>query len=262
MQRLLNAAPDERSVVLASPVPAARGGALLAVRGREALALLIESFDYAEELGRSAWDFAVEIDNLRAAGVTTSDLRWLVCKGYVEHARESTLPGDHTRSFRAGGGLTFSRRTSFILTAPGVDFASRVLAEAERSSAGRETLDAALPDLPEAVQHPRWDRERQELRFGDIVVKQYKVPAANQETILAAFEEEGWPVRLDDPLPPHPHQDSKRRLHDTIVSLNRNQKNPVIRFSGDGSGQGVRWQLLDSTRMKVSGNGSEILART
>ncbi len=75
-------------------------------------------------------------------------------------------------------------------------------------------------------------------------MKQFKVPAANQERILAAFEEEGWPIRIDDPLPPNSEQDSKRRLHDTINSLNRNQKQNLIRFVGDGSGQGVRWELV------------------
>ena len=51
------------------------------------------------------------------------------------------------------------------------------------------------PDGP----RPKWDPERQELRVGDLVVKQFKVPAANQERILAAFEADGWPVRSDDP---------------------------------------------------------------
>jgi hypothetical protein len=90
---------------------------------------------------------------------------------------------------------------------------------------------------------PTWDRDRQELRLGEDVVKCFKTPAPNQELILAAFEEEGWPVHIYDPLPPHPDQDPRRRLHDTINSLNRNQKKSLVRFMGDGSGQGVRWDL-------------------
>jgi hypothetical protein len=91
--------------------------------------------------------------------------------------------------------------------------------------------------------NPKWDRDRQLLKVGSVVVKQFKVPAANQEVILAAFEEESWPPRIDDPLPPHPDQSSKRRLQVTIKSLNRNQKRQLIRFLGDGSGEGVRWEL-------------------
>jgi hypothetical protein len=74
-------------------------------------------------------------------------------------------------------------------------------------------------------------------------VKLFKVPAINQEAVLAAFEEEEWPPRIDDPLSPRGEQNPKRRLHDTITALNRNQKAPLIRFFGDGSGQGVRWEF-------------------
>jgi hypothetical protein len=45
-------------------------------------------------------------------------------------------------------------------------------------------------------------------------------------------------------LPPNSEQNSKRRLHDTINSLNRNQKQNLLRFTGDGSGQGIRWELV------------------
>ncbi len=91
---------------------------------------------------------------------------------------------------------------------------------------------------------PRWDGDLQELRVSGVIVKQFKVPAPNQEMILSAFQEENWPVRIDDPLPPAHDQDSKRRLHDTIVSLNRNHKSRFIRFMGDGTGEGVRWTLV------------------
>ncbi len=91
---------------------------------------------------------------------------------------------------------------------------------------------------------PLWDRDRQQLRVGNQIVKQFKVPAINQEAVLAAFEEEGWPVRIDDPLAPQPKIDPKRRLHDTINALNRNQRRSLLRFSGDGSGQGVRWEFI------------------
>ena len=34
----------------------------------------------------------------------------------------------------------------------------------------------------------------------------------------------------------------KRRLHDTIRSLNRNQKEGRLRFKGDGTGEGIVWE--------------------
>ncbi len=69
-------------------------------RGREALRLLAEAYRYAHELERSVWDFAVEIESLLAAGCTNSELRWLICKAYLAHASETTMPGDRGRSFR------------------------------------------------------------------------------------------------------------------------------------------------------------------
>ena len=90
---------------------------------------------------------------------------------------------------------------------------------------------------------PLWDRDRRVLRVDGGVVKQFKVPSPSQEAILAAFEEEGWPPAIDDPLPPQPEQDSKHRLRNTIQSLNANQKLPLLHFRGDGSGQRILWEL-------------------
>ena len=90
-----------------------------------------------------------------------------------------------------------------------------------------------------------WDAEGRELRIGGRLVKRFKWPATNQETVLAAFEEEGWRRRIDDPLPPVPDQLSTRRLSETIKQLNRHQKNALIRFRGDGTGEGVTWELVE-----------------
>jgi hypothetical protein len=74
-------------------------------------------------------------------------------------------------------------------------------------------------------------------------VKRFRQPAPSQETILATFEEEGWPPHIDDPLPPQPGQLPKQRLHETITNLNRHQQNRLLHFLGDGTGRGVCWQL-------------------
>jgi hypothetical protein len=63
--------------------------------------------------------------------------------------------------------------------------------------------------------------------------------------ILSVFDEENWPPRIDDPLPPSKRINTKQRLHDTIKSLNRNQKQRLVRFLGDGTGEGVRWELIE-----------------
>ena len=95
---------------------------------------------------------------------------------------------------------------------------------------------------------PSWDNERRILSVGRQIVKKYRVPSSSQEAILAAFEEEGWPPVIDDPLPPQLdlEQDPKYRLRDTIRSLNMNQTNTLLRFRGDGSGSRIVWELKES----------------
>jgi hypothetical protein len=92
---------------------------------------------------------------------------------------------------------------------------------------------------------PHWDQETRELRVGRRVVKQYRVPSPMQEAILAAFHEEGWPHHIDDPLPPITDECPKDRLRSTIWHLNSKQKNPLIRFRGDGTGEGILWEFTD-----------------
>ena len=221
------------------------------------LALLAQARWYAEDLNRDPWDFAVEIPSLRRAGLTVNDLRWLVCKGYVEHAREITVTGAIDRDFQCHGGLKFSRRSAFILTnaglaaietAPGDMGADRTISP-ERDSNPSGLLTLAQPQPQPAAEFPlkpTWDRDRHELRVDGQLVKVFKLPSPNQEMVLAAFEEEGWPARIDDPLPPTSDLEPKRRLHDTIKSLNRNQKARLVRFMGDGTGQGIQWALISS----------------
>ncbi len=225
-------------------------------RGRSALSLLWEAYQCAKELQRDVWDFAVEIGEFQRTGCTRSEVRWLVCKGLVAHAREIPPPDGQPRAFQPDGGLVFDKKTCFALTETGVPLAQSVAVRPPLLGDLARPARIGLPSGPIRRLTPKWDSDRQELRLGSLIVKQFKVPADNQEKILAAFEEEQWPVRIDDPLPPHNDQLPKRRLHDTINSLNRNQKHRLIRFIGDGRGEGVRWQLVQANSDPDNGNGS------
>jgi hypothetical protein len=239
----------------AAPVESTRKAPLaLPDRVQQTLIVLLEAYQYAQDLDLDPWDFAVELPTLRPLGLTNSDCRWLIGRGWVECGIELTLSGDERRSFRRSTNLKLSKRSSLVLTETGVAAAGGKLHEArpvELSArlAGRAGDDRHPVSFPgiiaagRAEAKPIWDRDRQQLRLGKVIVKQFKVPAANQEAVLAAFQEENWPPRIDDPLSPQAEQDPKRRLHDTINSLNRNQKHPLVRFLGDGSGQGVRWEF-------------------
>ena len=97
--------------------------------------------------------------------------------------------------------------------------------------------------LGRRVARPHWDRFRHELRLGRTIVKRFRRPAPNQELILAAFEEQDWPERIDDPLPGSRDVDPRQRLHETIKSLNQCVASAALQFGGDGTGLGVRWRL-------------------
>lgn len=121
--------------------------------------------------------------------------------------------------------------------------------------------DALIPMAEYSI--PQWDHQARILRVGGRIVKRFKRPSPNQEIVLMAFEEEGWPRRIDDPLSPNGEIDPKRRLHDTIKGLNRHQENQLLHFSGDGRGEGVCWVVLvaetlptftdDRSRLRVAG---------
>jgi hypothetical protein len=207
-----------------------------------ALELLLQAREYADQTSGDRWEFAVEIQELVGLGLSRNDLRWLVRMGLVEHAREVTVAGDNGREFRSTGDLTFTKRTCFILAPDGLDAARRFNAcGSENGAVARGVrLQRVVPSTV-----PEWDPQKRELRVGGQVVKRFKWHAVNQEMILAAFDEEGWPARIDDPLPPQLDQDPKRRLHDTIKCLNRKQKNRLLQFRGDGTGEGILWELIE-----------------
>ncbi|HYH66000.1 MAG TPA: hypothetical protein VD866_14985, partial [Urbifossiella sp.] len=93
---------------------------------------------------------------------------------------------------------------------------------------------------------PRWEAGRRILWLGASVVKQFRVPAVNQELVLQVFEEEGWPHTIDDPIPAVRSCEGKARLHDTIRRLNDRQRVRRLRFTGNGRGDGVSWEVIDT----------------
>lgn len=209
---------------------------------RAALAQLYAAQRYAEDVLSDPWQFAVEMNRLLGLGASVSDLRWLTKKGYIEHACETTQPKDPARRFERNENLSFPAGTCFIL-ASGCPFSFEELSEAV---GGTADLKADLaPDGDSSPKTPRWAAEDRTLYVGDRIVKEYRVPSPNQEAVLSAFEEEGWPHYVDDPLPPVGDQNPKQRLRDTIKWLNTNQRNPLIRFHGDGTGERVGWKLAN-----------------
>jgi hypothetical protein len=191
------------------------------------MGILVDAYFYSLDTGSPAEEFAVAFAALREAGLTAVDIQWLVRKGRLFHLSEVGPPLPAGRRFRPGDGVAFDEHSCFVLTAGGVAFALEVTAPAADAPAARV---------------PVWDADRRELRLDAVVVKRFRVPAPNQELILGVFQEEAWPAHIFDPLPRAAGVEPKRRLHDTIVALNRHQTGPAVRFIGDGTGAGLRWE--------------------
>lgn len=220
----------------------------------EALAaakFLQRAYLYAPKMDVDFWEFAVPLRHLVELGVQESDLRWLVLMGYAEHACEITTFRDVERRFRRSANNSFVPQTCFVLTEAGVEFlrARRPTAEfAPPSFVIPFPTPAATSD---ASVVPHWDSDLRVLRVGGQIVKRFRQPAVNQVTVLSAFEDASWRPRIDNPLLPQDEQDPKHQLNRTIERLNKDQDNPLIRFYGDGTGQGVCWEPLGVTALKL-----------
>ena len=77
-----------------------------------ALGLLLRAWEYAADCRRDPWDFAVDIRELRALGLTTTDLRYLLHKGYAHHALEKTKLRGERRAFGRLNGPVIAENAS------------------------------------------------------------------------------------------------------------------------------------------------------
>ena len=216
---------------------AASGHAATRSRQVEVLRRLQSAYLMAVQTKRDPWDFAIEISQLRS--VDTSDLRSLIYSGLIEHRPETTRQGSLKRTFEKNMDIMLSNRSCFMITHQGI----RTLVG--WMSAGHKGAGSpAMAVERDRQQTPVWDSGRRELRLGDRLVKLFRWPAQNQEAILNAFQQQGWPARIADPLPADSKVCAKRRLHDTIKCLNRRRTEKLIKFRGDGTGRGVKLELL------------------
>ena len=97
--------------------------------------LLLTAQQYASDAEADVWQFALEIDELRRVGLINSDFRWLLDRGFVEHAQETTLPESHERAFRPLGVLSVLTNTYFVLADVGIEIAGPTAASKRMSNA-------------------------------------------------------------------------------------------------------------------------------
>ena len=204
---------------------------------KNALSLLLQAHETAYRLSLPKWEFALEVYSIKEAGLNNNDLRYLICQGMTEHRVEITRRGARQRSFELPPGMSIAARSCFVLADERVELVQKMISD------GLTATDSSRPlpkrGLRAAV--PFWDFHHRELRVGDILAKRFRQPAKNQEAILNAFQEEGWPPRIDSPIAAAGSTDAQERLQDAVKRLNH-QINPVLRFFSDGKGRGVTWK--------------------
>lgn len=210
---------------------------------------LLSAYDYAFYGDSEIWQFSVELGELRLTGMTVSDLRWLVFSGHLATCEELTSFDDAERTFRPIRGLIVLPSSAFALTPEGAQMARAVLqadslAVEPCGASGVVAKDNASNALIALRRIPTWDARRRVLEVDDQVIKSFRVPAIHQELILSAFEEEGWPRCIFDPLPRNRGVAAERRLSNAISRLNGKQVTSLIRFSANGNGTGIAWRWV------------------
>ena len=114
-----------------------------------------------------------------------------------------------------------------------------------------ESLLRRLGEQRVAISPPRrnpvWVKERYTLLLDGEVIKEVRQPnrAKNQIIILDAFQEEGWPIRIDDPLPRPPNDVDSRQLGEAVRSLKKGLQR--ITFRRDRTGEGICWEFTTAS---------------
>jgi hypothetical protein len=84
---------------------------------------------------------------------------------------------------------------------------------------------------------PRWDEDRRELWYGNLLCKQFIRNAPNQFLVLQSFQELNWPHHLDDPL-------AKGKLANTIHDLQDALRDSPIEIGRGGDGRSITWRAV------------------
>ncbi len=184
---------------------------------------------------------AVPLSRLRGLGMGETAVLWMMYQAHLDHLLPAPGRKGGRGVLRRAESLHFLPASSFLLTEAGAEFAADLLADAGRRGARKVVEDRWGRGLIGRLV-PRYNKEERVFSWGAHLLKCFRQPAGNQELILAAAEELGWPEWFDDPLPRAPGTNPKRRLHDTIQDLNRRQRIYLVHFKGEGNGTGIGWE--------------------
>jgi hypothetical protein len=172
--------------------------------------------------------------------LTGRQVETLLAMGCLEAAAVAAGNG-HGRNGAATVGSK-ARGQCLVLTDLGAAVLERYLPRNGAGEDAREVGTRVAAALGRMAERPLWKANQGELWWRGELVKRFRHDAADQRCVLDAFQDSAWDNRIDDPLPVRCGRSRKKRLHETIKSLNRGQKLRRIRFRGDGTASGCRWE--------------------
>jgi hypothetical protein len=190
----------------------------------------------------------------RKGGVTLKYPRkaTLVRRAVVEKLRAAALTPLPPTPSRAGRPLTpFRRIAEAVLGKDGAVLSEgiRPLSPPADMAASPKGGDGATTPVPNYAEKatapspplkPRWDETTATLYWGNVAIREFrKHPAQNQTALIEAFHRKGWARNI-----PNPFIGDPRKLNFAIYQMNKGLAEKVIRFRGDGTGQGVVWELV------------------
>jgi hypothetical protein len=91
---------------------------------------------------------------------------------------------------------------------------------------------------------PNYDGQLRELSVAGTMLHRFAPQARNMIAVLTAFQAQGWPRWIADPLGNGPESDFEKHLHDTVSALNHAQKPRLIHFSSTGADRTIRWDFV------------------
>lgn len=177
--------------------------------------------------------FAVPIGELRAAGASDADLRWLIKHHYATPLQETTRHGGSEHSFGEVAAMTFPASTYFVLT-----YGGRVFVESNRlTGAGVIPRGTARRSKKRsAARRVSWQATARELRVDGRIAKWFARRAPAQWSVLEACQAARWRPPVVVQLLSPGGRKTNRRLSEILSDLNDGIDRSLIHFRLNGDG--------------------------
>jgi hypothetical protein len=209
--------------------------------------LLLDASELAQKRGLDTWQTAVEIEDLRGAGTTNTQLRRLLDSGLIQAGVETGPTGKEPREFLQLPDFTvnFPGKTCFVGTDAGLAWARQlklqILAGSPVAAGSTFPHPKGISAAPTAV--PFWDGDKI-LWFLGIVVKEFSKHAWAQIMVLEAFQKPDWPPCVANPFT---GPKALEQLENAVKKLNQRQVHPqLLRFYLARGGDCASWRIMEN----------------